>query len=240
VSRTGSLPIPYLAKAFEGRTLVCLELSLRSVLEKVGVSLVDKVSTILSDPRVYLLNQSIIGGIRARRVVVEEYVRPSPGLRVLDIGCGPAYTAAYFPTPEYYGFDISPQYIEFATRKYSSHGRFFAQLFDEAALSRVPRVDVVLMLGLLHHLDNHTAMQVLSLAKRAMQPGGRLFTVDGCYEPGQPWITRFLLDRDRGKFIRERESYVSLAGNVFGSVKAWPRNDLFHVPYSALILECMP
>ncbi len=204
------------------------------------MSLVDKLSGVLSHPRAYLLSQCVIGGVRARRVVVNEYIKPTSGLRVLDIGCGPAYTAAYFPDPEYYGFDVSRQYIEFASAKYSSRGRFFAQIFDEAALDRIPRVDVVLMLGLLHHLDDDSATQLLNLARRAMKPDARLFTVDGFYEPGQSWIARFLLDRDRGKFIRVKENYVVLASKAFSSVGASIRNDLFHIPYSALILECRP
>lgn len=202
------------------------------------MTFIERLSGVLSHPRIYLLNQLLVGGMRARRAVIEDYVRPYPGLRVLDIGCGPAYTAAYFPKPEYYGFDISPEYVEFANRRYSAQGRFFDQLFDEAALSWLPRFDVVLMLGLLHHLDDESACQLLGLVRRAMKPDGRLFTLDGFYELGQPWLTRYLLDRDRGKFIRDREGYVHLADQVFGKISASTRNDLFHVPYSAVILEC--
>jgi len=180
----------------------------------------------------------ILGGMKARRVVIEQYVKPEPGLCVLDIGCGPGYTAAYFTDPEYYGFDISQRYIEFANERYPTRGGFFARIFDEEMLDIVPHVDVVLMLGLLHHLDDETAGQAMALAKRAMKPEGRLFTVDGVYEPGQRRIVRFLLDRDRGKFVRAQDAYVRLAQQVFGTVSASAREDLFHVPYSALILEC--
>ena len=202
------------------------------------MAFLDTISAMLSSPRVYLLSQLLIGGIRARKVIIQEYVKPCPGLRVLDIGCGPAYTVAYFPKAEYYGFDVSRQYVDFANRRYASHGRFFAQLFDEAALDWVPHIDVVLMLGLLHHLDDESACQLLGLAKRAMSRDGRLFTVDGFYEPGQPRLARYLLDRDRGKFIRNREGYIHLAKQVFSDVSVSKRNDLFHLPYSALILEC--
>lgn len=198
----------------------------------------DRISTVLSQPRLYLLNQFLLGGMHARKVVIQNYVRPHPGMRVLDIGCGPAYTASYFPKSEYYGFDLSRRYIEFANSRYSSQGKFFAQLFDEAALAWLPSIDVVLMLGLLHHLDDESARQLLSLARRSMKQGGALFTVDGVYEPGQPWITRYLLDRDRGKFVRNREGYIRLANQVFTNVAASTRNDLFYIPYSAIILQC--
>lgn len=196
------------------------------------------ISKILSHPRIYLLNQLLVGGIRSRRVVIRDYVKPRLGLRVLDLGCGPGYTSAYFPKPEYYGFDVSVPYIDFANHQYASQGRFFAQLFDETALAWLPSIDVVLMLGLLHHLDDESCSRLLGLAKRAMSRDGRLFTLDGFYEPGQSRIARDLLDRDRGKFIRTQDGYVHLAKQVFGNVLASTRNDLFHVPYSALILEC--
>jgi SAM-dependent methyltransferase len=195
-------------------------------------------SDVLSHPDLYLLYQRLVGGIRARRITVRDYVRPEPGLKVLDIGCGPAYTTAYFPSPEYYGFDVSPEYVKFANAKFSQHGKYFCQLFDHAALEWLPRVDVVLMLGLLHHLDDASAVQLLQLTKSAMKPGARLFTLDGFYEAGQPRIARFLLDQDRGKFIREEQAYTDLARQVFEDVKASVRNDLFYVPYPSLILEC--
>jgi SAM-dependent methyltransferase len=202
------------------------------------MSLASATSSLLSHPRAYLLAQSVLGGIHARKLVIRDFVRPGPGLCVLDIGCGPAYTAEYFPAPKYYGFDVSPRYIAFANRRYGSRGRFFAAAFDEPALGTIPPVDVVLMLGLLHHLDDEPAARLLQLAKRAMKPGARLFTLDGYYEAGQHPIARFLLKRDRGKFIRTQEGYSALARRAFDDVAVSSQGGLFFVPYPSLILEC--
>jgi SAM-dependent methyltransferase len=202
------------------------------------MSLASVTSSLLSHPRAYLLTQYVLGGMHARKLVIRDFVRPGPGLRVLDVGCGPAYTARYFPAPEYYGFDISPRYIAFANQRYGSRGRFIAGAFDESALGSVPPVDAVLMLGLLHHLDDQSAAGLLRLAKRAMKPGARLFTLDGFYEAGQHPIARFLLDRDRGKFIRTREAYLALARTAFDDVKASSRDGMFFLPYPSLVLEC--
>jgi hypothetical protein len=57
------------------------------------MALFDQISTVLADPRVYLLRQFLVGGVQARKVVIQNYVKPRSGLRVLDIGCGPAYKA---------------------------------------------------------------------------------------------------------------------------------------------------
>lgn len=201
-------------------------------------SFMERLHSLLTQPFGYLLYQSLVGGIRGRRLCIVDHVSPTPRMKVLDIGCGPAYTVDYFPDPEYYGFDISPQYIDFANRKFSTHGRFFCRLFEEDAVEWLPSVDVVLMMGLIHHLNDREVTDVLSLAKRVMKPGARLFTLDGYYGPDQPWIARFLLDRDRGKFIREPGAYEKLAKMVFPNVQSIIRDDLFHVPYPIVILEC--
>jgi len=187
-----------------------------------------------------MLYQRTVGGLRARRLCIRDYVRPTPGMRVLDIGCGPGYAMRSFPEPEYYGFDIEPQYIDYAQRRFSTHGRFFCRYFDEEQLGWLPPVDVVLMLGVLHHLDDAIALRLLDLAKRAMKPSGCLVTLDGCYRPRQSRIEKYFLDRDRGRFIREQDQYVQLANRVFPRVDGNLRQDLFFIPQPTLILQCRP
>src|SRR4029450_2731751 len=53
------------------------------------MSLIDKLSPILSSPVLYLAYQTLVGGLRARQKCIAEHVRPTSGLTVLDIGCGP-------------------------------------------------------------------------------------------------------------------------------------------------------
>ena len=51
----------------------------------------------LKFPSLYLLSQGILGAKRARKKCIEEYARVEPGMRVLDIGCGPGYVVQYLP-----------------------------------------------------------------------------------------------------------------------------------------------
>jgi len=202
------------------------------------MQLLPKLSAILESPRVYLAYQWLVGGTRARHKCIREYVRPGPGLVVLDIGCGPAYTFADFPRPIYYGFDVSPEYVAWARRKYPQ-GHFYCREFDESAVESLPKADVVLMMGLLHHLDDGPARALLQLGKRALKKGGYVLTLDAYYGPGQSRITRFFLDGDRGRFIRRQRGYEELVGSVFNDVRVFLRDDLFIIPYPSIVLQCL-
>ena len=204
------------------------------------MSLISKVSPILSSPAVYLTYQTLVGGIRARRKCIAEHVRPTSGLTVLDIGCGPGYAITYFPEPQYFGFDVSPRYIRYARSRFSANGKFFCSIFDESTAGSVPPVDVVLLMGLVHHLDDDAAVKLLTIIRQVMKPEGRLVTLDGGYRTGQPAIARMFLDNDRGEHIRDEQGYVKIAGEVFGRVTPVVREDLFLIPYTAVILVCSP
>jgi SAM-dependent methyltransferase len=85
------------------------------------------VSTIrdtLKFPLLYLLSQAALGAMRARKRCIQEYANVRQG--VLDIGCGPGYLIEYLSKVPYYGFDISAEYINYATRKYGDSGNLIA------------------------------------------------------------------------------------------------------------------
>jgi SAM-dependent methyltransferase len=195
--------------------------------------------SVLSLPSFYNLYQTVTGGVAARAKLIAQYVRPEPGDHILDIGCGPGYVVRFLPAGvRYVGFDESAVYIRAARRRYGQRAVFHCERVREKTLAEGVYFDSVLAFGILHHLDDREALDLFRLALQGLRPGGRLFTLDGCYVPGQSAVARWLLDKDRGKNIRTREEYVRLAQTVFADVSASIRHDLFWVPYTALVLEC--
>ena len=194
--------------------------------------------SLLTLPTFYRLFDSFVRG-DSWRVYISEYVRPVPGEKVLDIGCGPGDILENLPNVDYLGFDINPKYVEAAQKRYGSRGRFFCGDVGLTAIDQeAGSFDLVLATGVLHHLDDDRAVSLFKLARRALKPGGRLVTYDGCFVAGQPRLARFVVSRDRGQYVRKSAEYVKLAVQVFPQVKPFVRHDLLRIPYSHVILQC--
>ena len=203
------------------------------------MKIIGQLSTILTFPASYRLFRWMVGGESAWRTYLAEYVKPVPGDKILDIGCGPADVLNYLPTVNYTGLDISPEYIGAAKKRFGSRGRFCCGDIGLAAIEgEQGSFDLVLATGVIHHLDDAQAARLFDLARFALRPAGRLVTYDGCYVPQQSRIARWMLAKDRGKFVRTREDYLRLARTRFSKVEPHLRQDLLRVPYTHLIMCC--
>jgi SAM-dependent methyltransferase len=196
------------------------------------------IRSVLSLPIVYRAFWNLLGGPKYFGIFVDEYVRPEAGARILDIGCGPGTTPQYLPKVEYVGFDSSPEYIESARRRFPQ-GTFVCDKVSEYTLSQRSYFDVVLAVGIIHHLDDVEARQLFHIAHQALKPGGRLVTLDGVLTTNQSPVARYLVSQDRGEFVRDQEGYVRIARQSFSDVRPAIRQDLSRVPYTHIIMECI-
>lgn len=187
----------------------------------------------LKHAKVYQVCQTLGGFFGARLRSMRRYLPIQDGCAIVDVGCGPGYLRRYLPAKcRYVGYDTDGGYIDFAKRHHCAPGtEFRLGPFDAAASADVAPVDIVLFNGLLHHLTDDEARGLIRLALDSLRPGGRIFALDGCYVEGQGWFRKFLLDTDRGKFVRSPEAYLRLFPHPV-SVQAYIVEDLSWVPYS--------
>jgi SAM-dependent methyltransferase len=203
------------------------------------MKLLDTLTVALKLPAAYRFFRQAVGGRNGSCVYLDEYVRPIRGEKVLDIGCGPGDMLNFLPNVDYLGLDISPKYIEAAKARFGNRGRFCCGDVGLATIEQEHGTfSLAMATGVLHHLDDQTATKLFELARIALGPGGRLITFDGCYVPKQSGIARWILDHDRGKFVRTRPEYERLASRCFAKVESYVRHDLLRIPYSHLIMRC--
>lgn len=195
--------------------------------------------SILSLPKVYGMCRGVLGKACSRRELVDSYIRPKIGMRVLDLGCGPASILDYLPLHiEYVGIDASHLYIATAKEKYGDRGCFHCMPLEAVRLEGLDKCDIVMGLGVLHHLDDAQAAHFFSLSAQVLHDKGRCLTLDPCLVDGQHWIARWLIGLDRGRNVRKAEGYQALALQSFQQVNQTIRHDLMRVPYTHLIMEC--
>jgi SAM-dependent methyltransferase len=195
--------------------------------------------SLLALPSVYRLFSRVVLG-DGYRIHMAEYVKPVTDEKVFDIGCGPGDILDYLPPVRYVGFDINPKYIEAAQLRFGGRGRFFCGDVGLSSLDEeAGTFDLALATGVVHHVDDAYADRLFELAYRALKPGGRLITYDGCLVAGQPRLARWVVSRDRGQFVRTQEHYERLASRYFPRIEAFVRHDLLRIPYTHLILRCI-
>jgi len=192
---------------------------------------------ILENSIIYNTFQYIVGGVRARRLFVENDVRLQVNQKILDIGCGPGYLIDFLPNADYTGIDIDANYIKTAKTRYPND-TFYCTAVEDFNLEAPNTFDVVIAAGVIHHLTDSQTSRLFELAKKALKPNGRLITLDGCYIEKQNPIAKKLLDMDRGKFVRTEEKYIALASKHFNTVNSKVDNSYFNIPYTSIILEC--
>jgi SAM-dependent methyltransferase len=179
-----------------------------------------------------------VGNDKTRQLYVDQHIRAFEGARILDIGCGPGDMLNYLPEVRYTGFDISPDYIKSARRRFGNRAQFYCEAVGTGTTVPADTYDIVIAHGVLHHLNDQEALSLFQIAHSALVKAGRLVTFDGCYTSEQSILARFFLSQDRGKYVRTQYAYEQLAKKVFSDVHTTVRSDLIKLPYTHIVMEC--
>jgi len=189
-------------------------------------------------PRVYDWIQRLLGGPQARDKIASELLGYARGKSILEIGCGPGTWVPYLPEPKsYLGLDWNEKHIATAQDRYGSENIQFA-VADVSGLDRSFRgYDVVLGVGILHHLDDSEARIVLHKSAAVLSPGGIYIGLEPVYHSRQNPIAKMLKMLDSGRNIRREDQYRSLFGDGYSVVESRIETSIMRVPYSHCLIR---
>ena len=197
------------------------------------------VRTILAVPSVYSFFQRIVGADAASDWMLKHACRVTPGMRVVDIGCGPGDIVSTLPAVEYVGVDISEEYIAQATATHGDRAVFRAGtarvLLDEP---RAFNADLVMCMGVLHHLEDDEVKEVLDVAMQLLKPGGRFVAIEPSYLIKQSGLSKWIMSKDRGQSIRTDARWREIAQRTpFHTVQVSVLTALLRIPYIHVVIE---
>jgi SAM-dependent methyltransferase len=132
--------------------------------------------------------------------------------RTLDLGCGTGEYAELFDPSRYLGVDIHPGYVAFAERRNPSHR--FACADVRSWTGETQPFDLVLVNGVLHHLDDAAVHEFLRTARSLTRPGGTLLVIEDVHLEPAPLGTRLVHLLDHGEHIRDAARWQALVSAV--------------------------
>jgi len=138
---------------------------------------------------------------------------------LLDVGCGTGAALQYLKKfRAYHGFDTDERTLRrFRALNSSENVHLYNELLSPTHLERL-RPDKVLMIGLLHHLPDSLARELLLMLGQC-DSIQRIVTLDTLYMPGRP-LNNLITWLDRGHYGRRAEQYLQfLQGSPFRASK---------------------
>jgi SAM-dependent methyltransferase len=194
--------------------------------------------SILKRPAWFDAIQRLFVAADARRILVDEYIRPKPGDRILDIGCGTGAMLPYLEGARYTGLDPEPAYIAAARAQHEGRGTFIEAGVRDMPENLAGSFDIVIAIGVLHHLGDAEAGTLFVAGHKALKPGGRLVTSDPVLRSPQRLVARLVIRLDRGRSTRSQQGYVGLAKSTFERVRTELRSGLLRIPSDHCIVMC--
>jgi 2-polyprenyl-3-methyl-5-hydroxy-6-metoxy-1,4-benzoquinol methylase len=169
--------------------------------------------------------------------MVVQYVKPSPGERILDVGCGYGDLFDHLFDVDYVGIDLNNKYISYAGRHHKAGAEFMLGDISDLPTDELGRFDAVVAIGVLHHLTDSDATCMLRSVANMLNPQGRFIAAEPVWESTQRTTARVLAALDRGRYVREELRYRELLEPWFSNVECDIRHDLFWFPYTHCMIR---
>ena len=199
-------------------------------------TLVNYIATLLRVPFMYRLSQLLFGGRSIKKHVFNNYWSSYPGMRILDVGCGPAQDRDLLGVDVFWtGLETSEQYVRSVNRSLRRNDSIFQGDVSTLLDLKITSFDVVLLSGVLHHLNDDLVKTLLSDCTKVLVPNGKIFMIDPVRMPGTSKLEEYLINSDRGKFVRSNKEYDQLIPHAFSQKSIGVVNNVGFLPQSTRV-----
>lgn len=164
-------------------------------------------------PRLWLAAQQLIGGTRDKSALVLRHYRGE--IRVLEIGCSLGNLSDAFRRFEavsYKGIDLDASAIAIARRRFADRPNFkFETSLIEELAEKAEQYDYVLIAGVLHHIDDQSAVSMISSSWAVTGPGGLLVASEpAALQTTDGFAFRLFYRIEEGQYLRTKDQLLEL------------------------------
>ncbi len=192
---------------------------------------VSNIYGLVRQPKFYEGVQVLLGAQDSRVRYARDILRAKAGMKVLDVGCGPATILPYLPEVDYTGIDLNEKHIAHAKREFGSRGRFLVGDVTQSLAREAESFDLIIVSALLHHLDDGSARQLLGELCKLAKSGARIITFDCVWLARQNPVAWTLIRLDSGLNVRHASGYLQLVEDLPVTVEHQVFRDFLRIPY---------
>lgn len=200
-----------------------------------------KLSQVFDRPKLYELFQSIVSRHGTLDTVKNEIVKPDQIKSVLDFGCGIGNHSELFKSAHYLGIEPLEACVAVANEKYASSMVEF-KMGNHLDLKSLPvsSFDLVIAIGVLHHIDSEVFIEFVKEAFRILKPGARLTTFDPVFHKEQSKMSEWIVKQDRGSWVRTESEYLEIIQSNFqGIIDTKIYSKLLRIPYDHIRINAI-
>lgn len=170
--------------------------------------------------------------------------------RILDVGCGfglfGCYFAAMYPEITYCGYDLNQKRVSQANRAAAKLGlkNVSFNCGDARKLKIEDEYDAVLMVDLLHHIDDAAKRRLIEICSAHLAADGRLIVKDVTTHPlpkiAFTWALDVVMTQGFEMWFRNEKFFYELFGTHFSRVEMYPIVDRLPYPHVIYLCENLP
>ena len=115
--------------------------------------------------------------------------------------------------------------------------KLYSRRFLKKDSTSLPKMDYVLLFGIIHHLNDKEINTLLILCKKVMKKNGKLIIIEPVLLDKQNIIAKLLIKLDRGSNVKSKRNYIKMFKKKFLNVYSKITVQNF-IPYTWFLIIC--